>query len=350
MEQIKQMTALFRAIESRDDALKVVRDAAIVLCVITIAQAALDFVNNPVWLNTRLIAPLIFTVLALALWGFRSRTIALVFLGLFLIGIFVPILMLSAKLPHAMNDIWHSAGEILLGVLGFLVSVRAVAATSKLQREDARSEAIEPTAGDLLAEVHPSTPLGSIIQRSPILSWLAVLAPPLLFIPLFFTPFDIGPAALLWGAGFIAVPISIMHLAKFLDMRAAGKVPFRKETLRPLLTILIVVAAVVLVVKSRHSADEFGRSLANLAQAQCKTDGVCPTSLREFTCTELTYRKDRPCQFETLYGEYGARFWIRYIIPEDKKSFLVFVRHDIDSDLVFTGGVETEFTEKLNNH
>ena len=46
------------------------------------------------------------------------------------------------------------------------------------------------------------------------------------------------------------------------------------------------------------------------------------------------------------YGDYGAKFRVRYKVSNDRMSFRIVVRHNIDEALIFEGGVTNEIREK----
>jgi len=345
MGQSNQWPALLSKISSPDDALKIIRETAILIVVLAVIQAVTDYIVAPAWVNTRLVLPLLLISFTFGLWLSRSLVFAAMLLLIFLL---MSITFVTMRQTYQV--ITEAIADGSLSILGLLASICAVIATSSLTRQITATEAMGSSPSTAPAATGALSPLSSLIQQYPLVEWLTILFPPFLFVPLFFSPIDMSGAIFLWLAALIAFPISLWHIIKFAIGRSGDRPLSFKAFVRPTLTILIIIAAPVFVMKSRHSADEFGRSLARLAQEQCKANGACPTSLREFTCSERTYRDDKPCQFSTQYGEYGAQFAVSYLIPKDKKAFWVKVRHDIDSDLVLTGGVEAELTEKISNH
>ena len=47
------------------------------------------------------------------------------------------------------------------------------------------------------------------------------------------------------------------------------------------------------------------------------------------------------------YGDYGTKYPVVYKVSEDKKSFEIRVRHNIDAFLTIKGGVENEIEETV---
>jgi len=175
-----------------------------------------------------------------------------------------------------------------------------------------------------------------------IFNWLLILLPPLLLTPLLFIPLDMF-TMLFWGPAFLIFLVSAWHILQFLAKRLRGQTQFRKELIRPLLAILIIVAAAGLVAASRHSADEFGRRIARNAQQICNERGECPLIVEGLS--HLEGRTRGLCR--TSYGDYGAKFVITYSASEDRKTFQVTVRHNIDEALILQGGVHQELHETL---
>jgi len=172
-----------------------------------------------------------------------------------------------------------------------------------------------------------------------LLVWGKIVIPPLLMVPLAFMPMDFG-TGFLWFIAFCVFLKSSIGLARALYRRLAEKERFKKEQLRPLLAVVILVLAVVLVTASLRSADNFARRLAAAVQAQCRQEGRCPDRVDGHG---LDF--SRPGFGRCEYGDYGARYTVAYVLSEDKRGFEVRVRHNIDEFFIVKGGVEKKLVE-----
>lgn len=169
-------------------------------------------------------------------------------------------------------------------------------------------------------------------------SWVFIIVPPLFLCPLVLVPLDMG-TMLFWGPAFILLLVSIWHVVKFIVNRIFKKTPLQRALIRPSLSVIIIIGALVLVYASQGTADKFARRIAHAVDIQCKKEGRCPESVDGFECNS-----DRAC--EALYGDYGAKFRVRYTVSKDRMNFIVVVRHNIDEALILKGGVTDEIWEK----
>jgi hypothetical protein len=96
----------------------------------------------------------------------------------------------------------------------------------------------------------------------------------------------------------------------------------------------------VLVYASQGTADKFARRVAYAVNIKCKKEGRCPESVDGFECIP-----NKDCSVR--YGDYGAKFRVGYKVSNDRMSFRIVVRHNIDQALIFDGGVTNEIREKL---
>lgn len=174
-----------------------------------------------------------------------------------------------------------------------------------------------------------------------IIAWIKIILPPLLLIPLVFVPFDMF-TAFLWVIGFVVFVKSTVTLTKSIYRNVRKKEPFRKELIRPSLSIIIIVLNLTLISASQMSADNFARRTAKITLEQCNKAGECPACIDGMAVAE-----NGLCR--TSYGDYGVKYTVVYKASEDKRSFEIAVRHDIDSFLVIKGGagVKNGIAEKL---
>jgi len=171
-------------------------------------------------------------------------------------------------------------------------------------------------------------------------SWVFIIVPPLFLCPLVLVPLDIG-TMLFWGPAFIILLVSMWHVVTFIVNRIFKKTPLQRAFIRPSLSVVIIIGALVLVYASQGTADKFARRVANAVNIKCKKEGRCPESIDGFECAS-----NRGCSVR--YGDYGAKFRVRYEVSNDRMFFRVIVRHNIDKALIFDGGVTNEIREKLD--
>jgi hypothetical protein len=124
MEEIKKKSSMFAKIESRDDALKVIKDASIGFFFIAVLQAGLGFFIAP----SLMIDAVLYAILAGVLLKWKSRIAAVLLL----------LLAGGALVMTFLNMIGATAmggSNIILGLVILWAAVRAVEATFRLQGE-----------------------------------------------------------------------------------------------------------------------------------------------------------------------------------------------------------------------
>jgi len=185
--------------------------------------------------------------------------------------------------------------------------------------------------------------------KNPVLRWIAILSPPLCLIPLMFIPIDMF-TIIFWELGFLLSLISTTSiLARVAHLRKMGKedTEARSEQkirlVRPVLTVAIFCLAILCVKASVKSADNYAIEMGKRIQAICNAQKICPERV------EGWQDADRRAWYSsvTSYGKYGAKFRIAYSIADDKQSFTISVRHNIDEGFRVSGGVNQTFTLSL---
>ena len=184
--------------------------------------------------------------------------------------------------------------------------------------------------------------------KSKFLRWLSIILPPLLLIYLIRIPFDIV-AHLLWLPGQIAFLISIVSIiatfVKFIrlgkDKEEQNKIKIR--FVRPILTILIFLFALLCLKASQKSADDYATITGKRIQGICNAEKSCPKKIDDW---------DNPPDDGYLpsiiyYGKYGTKYMIYYSISKDGKEFDITVKHNIDEGLDISGGVGKELRMQL---
>jgi hypothetical protein len=170
-------------------------------------------------------------------------------------------------------------------------------------------------------------------------SWFFIIVPPLFLSPLVLVPLDMG-TMLFWGPAFIILLVSTWQVVKFIVNRIRKKTPLQRVLFRPLLSVMIIIGALVLFYASQGTADKFARRVAYAVNIKCKKEGRCPELVDGLECAP-----NRGCSVR--YGDYGAKFRVRYKVSNDRMYFRVAVRHNIDEALILDGGVANEIREKL---
>ncbi|MDD4183692.1 MAG: hypothetical protein PHT53_07760, partial [Candidatus Omnitrophica bacterium] len=137
--------------------------------------------------------------------------------------------------------------------------------------------------------------------------WLAIVIPPILLIYLIWIPFDIV-AHLLWLPGQIAFLISIVsiiiNLINFirLNNNKVGQDKIRIRFVRPMLTILVFLFALLCVNASRNSADNYAIDVSKRIQDVCNADKICPEAIAGW---ENIPKGEFWYSSVIVYGKYG---------------------------------------------
>ena len=162
---------------------------------------------------------------------------------------------------------------------------------------------------------------------------------PLLLGALVFVPPDFG-TVLFWLAGGTITIISLVRLIRYGFQREFSKMMF------PALSVAMFCAALAIIAVSIDEADAYGRKTAQQIQKSCGQDQRCPagsTVLSGWDCHLPDGMLGVACH--RLYGNYGARFWVRYQPDLEMRNFVITVRHNIDRRLIIRGGVDRPLSE-----
>jgi hypothetical protein len=160
-------------------------------------------------------------------------------------------------------------------------------------------------------------------------TWLKLIVPPLLLLPLVALPPDL-PTGILWFGGGIALIVSVLKVV-YLVARRLWALAFAKKwnlnlkmLLRPALTIFIMIIAITSLRISNDRARAQALEIAQRVQADCIEKGRCPNEI--------------PGQV----GSVGAliRYPISYRVNQDGSEFSMTIRLNIDSSHVISGGVD----------
>ena len=167
------------------------------------------------------------------------------------------------------------------------------------------------------------------------LSWIVVILPPLLLLPLAAIPFDL-PTGIFWVIGVIAALVSFCHIVYQIGRKRWATIFSRhyvldgKTLLRPFLTIAVMVLAFTSYKVSENAARTYALKVAEQVQSTCIKTGECPSEMPGWIRHGSAYVSTAG----TL-----VRFAVYYNSTEDRKAFALAVRWNIDSRFVVTGGV-----------
>ena len=173
--------------------------------------------------------------------------------------------------------------------------------------------------------------------------WILQIVPPLIILPLFTMPMDIG-TGIFWLAGIIAFCISFFSIGRkvFTHLRSKNKQSTLLNIIRPGLTIILMILAFSSVKFSLSKAENDAFEIAEYVQKKCDSDNTCPDYIPTWN------RKDGSFTCESLVGGL-AKYRILYFVSEDKKDFTIKLRLNIDSHLSFYGGVGKEIQREYKN-
>jgi len=185
--------------------------------------------------------------------------------------------------------------------------------------------------------------------HNPALRWFFIILPPLSLILLYWIPQNSAgmlywiPAsiAFLWSAISILVNtiIIVKKEIKHESLPALLKIKF----IRPSLTIVICLTAIIAERQSLASADKYAIETAKNIQAIAKTSHNIPEKIDGWN--EHTWDSN-DCRI--MYGKYGTKYPITYEYSSDKKEFTIWVRHSIDITFYIYGGVEIPLNAQLS--
>lgn len=185
--------------------------------------------------------------------------------------------------------------------------------------------------------------------KNKFLLWSAIIIPPLLLIYLIWIPVDMV-TLLLWFPGAIAFLISavstIVNFVKFLRLskdkkEEIGKIKIR--LIRPMLTMLVFLFAILCLAASRKSADNYAATVGKKIQGICSAEELCPESIAGWSSVP----EESGYNSVIFYGKYGTKYRVSYSVSKDRKSFNIEVKHNIDEGLSIKGGVGKQLKIKL---
>ena len=170
---------------------------------------------------------------------------------------------------------------------------------------------------------------------------LSRVIPPLFLFWVAFLPFDMGAALVHLGA-LAAFVWSVVSIIKTLAQRSLDKTERNQRLIRPALTIVVIGISMQLLSVSYQRAEAFVRNAAAVADRECKEKKGCPDTLAGFACHEG--------QCRTVAG-LTAKYQVRYYRAEDKQSFKMFLRKNIDNSFCMEGGVakQQKFSQKCGD-
>lgn len=179
--------------------------------------------------------------------------------------------------------------------------------------------------------------------RNPVLRWCLIIIPPFFIIVYYWIPFDIR-TTFVWFPADIACIWSIVNLLVNIIrviFRAYKKKPqielVKARFVRPILTICVFIVISSFVQQSRFSANEYAIEVGKEIQAIADTNGICPEKIQGW---EVFERDPNICI--TMYGKYGTKYPVRYLLSEDRREFTISVYNNFDESFCVNGGVGLE--------
>lgn len=181
-----------------------------------------------------------------------------------------------------------------------------------------------------------------------IFRWIAIILPPLLLSLWAFIPIDMI-TILFWIVGFIITGVSgislLLKLISFVKTNSKNKQErhfLKIQMIKPTLAIMVFCLVLLSINLSVKSADDFALRKAQKIHRICNADQTCP---------EMVPGWERGVpgdwfQSVILYGRYGTKYRITYTVSDDKKSFSMTVKHNIDEAFDISGGVNKEVISK----
>ncbi len=167
--------------------------------------------------------------------------------------------------------------------------------------------------------------------------------PPFTLMTIHRFPVDLGSiGTILMFVAFVVLILSTKNIIKNIFSFIIKRQKLKKEIIRPILAIMVIFGNITLLNASVRSADNYAEKLANKIQIQCKQNNKCPKTISGFKQQQQQHK------LITKYGEYGSKYYVAYILSEDMRAFNIRVRHDIDTELKLSGGVDSEIVTKEN--
>ena len=191
-----------------------------------------------------------------------------------------------------------------------------------------------------MTENQSSRPIDRPRSRT-IVALVKQLVPPLLLLPLFGMPWDIG-TSLFWLVGGVAACVSVAKLSRIRSARAPEQPPVWHVGLRPGLTVALFGAALVtmIVVSAglETEVDQLGRALASEMQATCT---------RQATCLPIPPGSD----WITIENHRAVKrvksMSVEYRTDPAGSEFTVRIRHRMEDELRIHGGVGRTLKEEI---
>ena len=184
--------------------------------------------------------------------------------------------------------------------------------------------------------------------KNVIIRWVAIILPPLLLFLWVFIPIDMI-TILFWIVGFLIAGVSgislLFKLISFLRIGSRNKQErqfLKIQMIRPVLALIVFCLVLLSINLSLKSADNYSLRKAQEIQRICNADQTCPEMVPGW---ERGVTGDW-FQSVTLYGRYGTKYRIIYTVSDDKKSFHMAVKHNIDEAFDIVGGVNKEVVSK----
>ena len=171
------------------------------------------------------------------------------------------------------------------------------------------------------------------------LSWIKVLVPPLMLLPLVVIPPSDQFIFLFWLIGAVAMLVSFWHIVYQIGRKYWAAIFSRqysldaKALLRPFLTVVVMLMAFTSLNVSWRAARTYTLKVAEQVQSTCTERGECPGDMPGWTRDGSKY---------VSFAGRLMRFPVYYYPWEDRKAFKVLVRWNYESHFEVTGGVNSQ--------
>lgn len=147
-------------------------------------------------------------------------------------------------------------------------------------------------------------------------------------------PFDLAPIMFAWLIAFgMALLGAILLLGVVLRLLAGQRDGMLSLSAGPIAAIALFAGSVASANLSFERATDFGRDAADRIQKRCHAETACPDRIAGWDAGVVG-------QSQTLVGWPGRRYWVTYVVSDDRRRFSIRVRRSLDIGRMFSGGAD----------
>jgi hypothetical protein len=171
------------------------------------------------------------------------------------------------------------------------------------------------------------------------LSWIALVVPPLMLLPLVVIPPWDQLIFMFWGIGMVAMLVSLWHIVCQLGRKCWAAIFSRRHSLdgkallRLFLTVGVMLMAFTSLSVSWRAARIYTLKIAEQVHSTCIKSGECPGGMAGWRSDGSKY---------VSFAGSAIMFPVYYYPSEDRKAFTVLVRLNYESHFGVTGGVNSQ--------